>query len=207
MINLFPSNINFFGLVFTFVVASTIIILDLALLRFLEYFSRYKHGLAPRINRWVQDGVFQLIRRAHDAQGHGVWKGLSHDVPITAEKCLLPDLELDTLIVVPSTPSTPVTFISKHRSSSVNSTPEQILKPHMTTMSEKTLAGDDEMDLEVTFKLDQGPSWEEGGQVAQEKQQQDNWFWKSGKDYGFDDITPIEDVNREWLGSSRDGSS
>jgi len=62
-------NINVFGLVFTVAVATTIVICDLVLLRFLIYIRKYIAPLAPRLDRWFQDGIYQLQRRAHEAQG------------------------------------------------------------------------------------------------------------------------------------------
>jgi hypothetical protein len=77
------ANINYFGLVFIIVVTSIIVILDLVLLRFLIFLSKFRHALAPRINRWIQDGVWQLQRRAFEAQEKGVWEQVDDEVPLT----------------------------------------------------------------------------------------------------------------------------
>jgi hypothetical protein len=61
---LFASNINVFALSFVIGVSSLIAIIDIALLKFLIYLSSFKRVLAPRIDRWIQDGVWQLQRRA-----------------------------------------------------------------------------------------------------------------------------------------------
>ncbi|KAF2277918.1 uncharacterized protein EI97DRAFT_415680 [Westerdykella ornata] len=90
-------NINFFGLVFTLVVSSVIVLTDVVLLRVLIYLSKFRKSMAPRLDRWIQDGIFQLQRRAHEAQGNGVWKDLADDVPVTVDNTKLPDLLLETL--------------------------------------------------------------------------------------------------------------
>lgn len=38
------------------------------------------------MDRWLQDGIFQLQRRAHEAQGSGTWENLSEEVPVTMEE-------------------------------------------------------------------------------------------------------------------------
>ncbi|KAF2871857.1 hypothetical protein BDV95DRAFT_594151 [Massariosphaeria phaeospora] len=90
-------NFNYFGLVFTISVSGTIVLIDLVLLRFLIYLRKFQQALAPRIDRWTQDSVFQLDRRAHEAQGNGIWKDLDNEVPVTTEGIELPDLLLETL--------------------------------------------------------------------------------------------------------------
>lgn len=88
--------------------------IDLVLLRSLVHLRRYTSGLAPRIDRWLQDGIFQLTRRAYEAQGNGIWKNLAEEVPITTDKSALPDLTMETLIILPSpeillpSPATPM---------------------------------------------------------------------------------------------------
>lgn len=47
--------------------------------------SRFRAALAPRIDHWVQDGIFQLQRRAFEAQGQGCWKYLDQEIPITLD--------------------------------------------------------------------------------------------------------------------------
>ncbi|KAF2180391.1 hypothetical protein K469DRAFT_714765 [Zopfia rhizophila CBS 207.26] len=46
-------NINVFGLVFIVAVSSIVAILDITLLKFLVYMSRFRRALAPRLDRWV----------------------------------------------------------------------------------------------------------------------------------------------------------
>jgi hypothetical protein len=90
-------NINFFGLIFTTVMSGMFVATDLVLLRSLLHLRKYKPWLGRRVDRWLQDGVFQLQRRAHEAHGQGVWKNLSDEVPITSEKILLPELPFESL--------------------------------------------------------------------------------------------------------------
>ncbi|KAF2745218.1 hypothetical protein M011DRAFT_479365 [Sporormia fimetaria CBS 119925] len=92
-------NINFFALLFTLIVSSTIVTVDMLILRILISCRRFRAGFAPRIDRWIQDGIFQLQRRAHEAQGHGTWKDLREDVPVTTHSILLPDLHTETFNV------------------------------------------------------------------------------------------------------------
>lgn len=57
-------------------------ILDIALLRFLIFLQRFRKALAPRIDAWIQDGTFQLQRRAYEAYGEGQWSGLDEEIPV-----------------------------------------------------------------------------------------------------------------------------
>ena len=69
--------------------------LDLVILRFLIYLSRFRRirGLGPRIERWILDGVLQLQRRAFEYSGQGTWKRLDKDVPVTTSRVMLDDLQ------------------------------------------------------------------------------------------------------------------
>lgn len=69
--------------------------LDLVILRFLIYLSRFRRirGLGPRIERWTLDGVLQLQRRAFEYSGQGTWKRLDKDVPVTTSRVMLDDLQ------------------------------------------------------------------------------------------------------------------
>jgi hypothetical protein len=93
------SNINFFGFLFTVIASGTIVLTDLVLLRSLLYLRKYKTRLSPRLDRWLQDGIYQLQRRAQEAQNNGVWIKLTEEVPITSVKTSLPELLIDTLPV------------------------------------------------------------------------------------------------------------
>ncbi|KAF2109963.1 hypothetical protein BDV96DRAFT_604439 [Lophiotrema nucula] len=85
-------NINVFGLVLITVVALLAAVIDITLLRFLIFLSRFRKALAPRIDRWIQDGVLQLQRRAYEATGQGTWTNLDADVPVTVEKSVFEEL-------------------------------------------------------------------------------------------------------------------
>jgi hypothetical protein len=62
------------------------------LLRLLIYTRRFRHILAPRIDRWIQDGVFQLQRRAYEAQEEVAWGRSDKEIPVTAGNVQLPVL-------------------------------------------------------------------------------------------------------------------
>jgi hypothetical protein len=86
------SNINVFGLYLVAGIALALYLLDLVLLKFLIFLSRFRRALAPRIDRWIQDGVFQLQRRAFEAREEGDWQRKDQEIPITSAKKLLSDL-------------------------------------------------------------------------------------------------------------------
>ena len=56
----------------------------------LIFVSRFRGN--PRINRWIQDGVLQLQRRAYEAEGQGVWSKLDEKIPLTEPGKLLLEL-------------------------------------------------------------------------------------------------------------------
>lgn len=62
--------------------------------------SKFRRALAPRIDRWIQDGVLQLQRRAYEAQGQGTWINLEQDIPLTVEKYQFTDLPTASLEIV-----------------------------------------------------------------------------------------------------------
>jgi hypothetical protein len=68
------------------------VIVDISLLKFLIFLStlRRTKTLGPRINRWIQDGVFQLQRRAYESQGCAYWEDLDEDIPTTRGNEKLP---------------------------------------------------------------------------------------------------------------------
>ena len=88
----FCSTINAFGLglitVFSIVVAT----LDFMLLRFMITLGKFRRAMAPKIDRWIQDGVFQLQRKVYEAQGEGVWQHVDKEIPVTAGNARLGDL-------------------------------------------------------------------------------------------------------------------
>lgn len=82
---------------FTIAVSCLAAIVDITLLKFLIFVSRFRKALAPRIERWIQDGILQLQRRAYEAQGASTWTYLEKDVPVTVGKDQLPDLPVETM--------------------------------------------------------------------------------------------------------------
>ncbi|ERF76409.1 hypothetical protein EPUS_06967 [Endocarpon pusillum Z07020] len=71
-------NINVFALAFVCTFTCVVTIIDLVLLKF--FIVRNK---SSRMDRWFQDGVYQLQRRAYDAHGEGTWRRLVKEVPLT----------------------------------------------------------------------------------------------------------------------------
>jgi hypothetical protein len=86
------ANVNVFALVFLTTVTAILTFLNAFILKFCIFLSRFRKALAPRIERWVQDGIFQLQRRAFDAQDEGGWVGLEREIPITGEREMLNEL-------------------------------------------------------------------------------------------------------------------
>ncbi|KAF2682356.1 hypothetical protein K458DRAFT_57598 [Lentithecium fluviatile CBS 122367] len=103
-------NINVFGLAFIVSFSCIVAILDITLLKFLIYMSRFRRTLAPRIDRWIQDGIWQLQRRAYEAHGHRDWINIEREIPLTTDEEKLNDLPL---LWVPDKdrPSSPVSSL------------------------------------------------------------------------------------------------
>lgn len=85
-----------FGLAFTITVSGVLILLDLFLFRLLLCSKKFSRLQSSRLQRWVQDGVFQMQRRAYEAHGLGNWEHLSTDIPVTTESIDLPDLPVSS---------------------------------------------------------------------------------------------------------------
>ncbi|KAH7112542.1 hypothetical protein B0J11DRAFT_573000 [Dendryphion nanum] len=92
-------NINVFGLAFILTFCFLAMLIDIVLLKFLVYMRRFRKTFAPRIDAWIQDGVYQLQRRAFEAHGVGVWDRLDIEIPVTAEKTDLHNLPLESVPV------------------------------------------------------------------------------------------------------------
>ncbi|CBY01681.1 hypothetical protein LEMA_P004680.1 [Plenodomus lingam JN3] len=90
------SNINVFGMVFVITVSAIFAILDITLLKVLVFLDSFRTMFSPRIDRWIQDGVLQLQRRAYEAEGQGTWSNLKRDIPLTREKEILTELPLQS---------------------------------------------------------------------------------------------------------------
>lgn len=65
---------------------------DFYLLKIAIYLSKSHRLLEPRIQRWIQDGVLQLQRRAYEAEGYGPWQRLDEEVPVLPGGRELPTL-------------------------------------------------------------------------------------------------------------------
>lgn len=90
-------NINVFGLSFVIAFSIMVSVLDIMLLKFLVYLSSFRRALAPRIDRWIQDGVWQLQRRAYEGEGHRDWKDLESEIPLMHKDQKLKDLSITWL--------------------------------------------------------------------------------------------------------------
>ncbi|KAF1921407.1 hypothetical protein BDU57DRAFT_535081 [Ampelomyces quisqualis] len=76
-------KVNVFGLTFLIATSLLLTLVDVVLLKYIIYLSKFRKALSPRIDRLIQDGVLQLQRRAYEAQGQGTWSELDKDVPLT----------------------------------------------------------------------------------------------------------------------------
>ncbi|KAF2270405.1 hypothetical protein CC78DRAFT_132130 [Lojkania enalia] len=85
-------NINVFGLALVITITLLITILDITILKFAIFLTRFRRALAPRVDRWIQDGIWQLQRRAYEARGHGEWINLQNEIPVTRDRRTLSDL-------------------------------------------------------------------------------------------------------------------
>ncbi|KAF2012695.1 hypothetical protein BU24DRAFT_465061 [Aaosphaeria arxii CBS 175.79] len=79
------ANINVFGLAFIVTVTVTVTAFNMMVLRVFIFLSRFRRALAPRIDHWVQDGIFQLQRRAFQSEGQGSWLGSEKEIPHTTK--------------------------------------------------------------------------------------------------------------------------
>jgi hypothetical protein len=71
-------------------------VLDVVLLKFLIYLKTFRRKvLAPRIDSWIQDSIFQIQRRAYEGTGAGSWERLDEEVPVTCKKMELENLPLE----------------------------------------------------------------------------------------------------------------
>ncbi|KAF2651759.1 hypothetical protein K491DRAFT_681917 [Lophiostoma macrostomum CBS 122681] len=88
-------NISVFGLSFIIAFSCIVTILNLALLKFLIYLSKFRRPLSPRIERWIQDGVFQLQRQAYGRHDQGSWERIDKEIPATVIDEILYELPLE----------------------------------------------------------------------------------------------------------------
>jgi hypothetical protein len=95
-----PSNINVFALAFVITFSALVTFCNTFILRFFIFMAKFRAALAPRIDHWVQDGVYQLQRRAFEAQGHDRWLYLEEEIPITLNIEKLRQLPVESSLVV-----------------------------------------------------------------------------------------------------------
>jgi hypothetical protein len=80
-----------------------------------------------------------LLRRAHEAQGNGIWTDLKEDVPVTTDTFSLPDLPVETLPIddlhVPATPTSPTKLT--HVDSGLTMINSRTYQPEEKTIFEK----------------------------------------------------------------------
>jgi len=59
--------------------------------------SKFQATLTPRLNRWIQDGVWQLQRHAYEAQGHDDWFDIERELPLNKKGTVFKDLPASPL--------------------------------------------------------------------------------------------------------------
>ncbi|KAF2626873.1 hypothetical protein BU25DRAFT_491794 [Macroventuria anomochaeta] len=78
-------NVNVFGLSFIIAFSILVALLDIFIPKFMIYLSKFRAALSPRIDRWIQDGIWQLQQRAYEGEGYRGWTDLEADIPLTTE--------------------------------------------------------------------------------------------------------------------------
>lgn len=91
-------------MVFVITVSIFFAIVDILLLRVLIFLDKLRPVLSPRIERWIQDGVLQLQRRAYEAHGEGTWSQLDKEIPLTRPNQKLDELPLAS-VPLPKSPT------------------------------------------------------------------------------------------------------
>lgn len=87
-------NINVPALIIIITLSGAIALIDSISLRVLIFLGRLQWLLSPRVDKWVQDGVFQWQRRVYQQFDEGVWTCLQEEIPITEEDTALSSLAL-----------------------------------------------------------------------------------------------------------------
>ncbi|KAJ4302760.1 hypothetical protein N0V90_001651 [Kalmusia sp. IMI 367209] len=93
------ANVNVFALIFLTTFSVVITLFNILILRFCIFLSKFRAALAPRIERWVQDGIFQLQRRAFEAEDEGMWVDLEKEIPVTKRSERLKELTVAPHVV------------------------------------------------------------------------------------------------------------
>ncbi|KAJ4290347.1 hypothetical protein N0V90_010563 [Kalmusia sp. IMI 367209] len=86
------ANVNVFGLAFIVTFSAVISFINFFILRFFIFLKRFRKSLAPRLDRWVNDGIFQLQRRAFEANQEGFWTDLEKEIPVTSSNTAMSEL-------------------------------------------------------------------------------------------------------------------
>jgi hypothetical protein len=128
-------NISVLGLAIVVAFAVLFTLADLVVLKFLIFLQRPRDVLAPKIDRWIQDGVFQLQRRAYEASGEGVWVRQDKEVPATVNDQLLRELSAETA-------RCRCTHMYTKEDSDDTEMPKMGIKRDMTVMSDTTMVFD-----------------------------------------------------------------
>ncbi|KAH7092191.1 hypothetical protein FB567DRAFT_233179 [Paraphoma chrysanthemicola] len=101
-------NINVFALAFVTALTCAFIITDIILLRILIFTRRFHAAFTPRIERWIQDGVFHQQRRGYEAQELAAWTRTDKEIPVTVKKVKLPRLQAQLNYAMSNVANTPV---------------------------------------------------------------------------------------------------
>ena len=106
------------------------------MLKLFMFFSKFRSALAPRIDHWIQDGVFQLQRRAYEGCQQGTWELLNSEIPVTVTQDLLHELPLETRCLKCPEPS------DRHGAEHADTELEQIIpQSEQGSVAEKTEDG------------------------------------------------------------------
>lgn len=74
---------NVFGLAFVLTFSVVTSFINVFILRYFIYFKRFRKTLAPRLDRRVKDGIFQLQGRAVEADENTTWTDMEKEIPTT----------------------------------------------------------------------------------------------------------------------------
>ncbi|KAL5374349.1 hypothetical protein DPSP01_012021 [Paraphaeosphaeria sporulosa] len=86
------ANVNVFGLAFVLTFSAIISFINFFILRFFIFLKRFRKTLAPRLDRWVNDGIFQLQRRAFEANESTTWIDSEKEIPTTTYATTMSEL-------------------------------------------------------------------------------------------------------------------
>ncbi|ORY10988.1 hypothetical protein BCR34DRAFT_588267 [Clohesyomyces aquaticus] len=87
-------TVNTFGLALIAVFSILSATIDFMLPRFSITLSKFRRAMAPKLDRGIRDGVFQLQRRAYEVEGRGSWQHIEKEKPVTTGNERLEDLPI-----------------------------------------------------------------------------------------------------------------